>query len=137
MTLPGGPADRLGNRYEKLWTISEIVKMLMGFSDSIRIEDPAVQKAEFVVTKGGLREFHQTKRVNQSGKWSLAALAAKDGINPAALTGSSTEPEKSNYVMVPKTLARVLCSPEIGQRDYDTMDDIIERESVPEDIPLA
>lgn len=78
MTLSGGPADKLGNRYEKLWTISEIVQMLMGFSDSIRIEDPAVQKAEFVVTKGGLREFHQTKRVNQSGKWSLAALAAKD-----------------------------------------------------------
>jgi hypothetical protein len=78
MTLPGGSADKLGNRYEKLWTISEIVTMLMGFSDSIRIEDPAVQKAEFVVTKGGLREFHQAKRANQAGKWSLAALAAKD-----------------------------------------------------------
>src|SRR4029077_9704072 len=78
MTLPGGPADKLGNRYEKLWTISEIVQMMMGFSDSIRIEDPAVQKAEFVVTKGRRREFHQTKRANPSGKWSLAALAAKD-----------------------------------------------------------
>jgi hypothetical protein len=32
MTLPGGPADKLGNRYEKLWTISEIVSMLMGFA---------------------------------------------------------------------------------------------------------
>ena len=67
MTLPGGPADKLGNGYEKLWTISEIVNMLMGFSDSIRLEDPAFQKAEFVVRKGRLREFHQTKRVNQSG----------------------------------------------------------------------
>lgn len=78
MTLPGGPADKLGNRYEKLWTISEVVEMLMGSSDSIRIEDPTVQKAEFVVTTGGLREFHQAKRGNPSGKWSLAALAAKD-----------------------------------------------------------
>lgn len=78
MTLPGGPADKLGNRYEKLWTVAELVNMLMGSSDSIRIEDPAVQKAEFVITKGGRREFHQAKRGNQSGKWSLAALSAKD-----------------------------------------------------------
>ena len=35
MTLPGGPADKLGNRYEKLWTIAELVNMLMGFADSM------------------------------------------------------------------------------------------------------
>jgi hypothetical protein len=77
-TLPGGPADKLGNRYEKLWAIAELLNMLMGLSDAIRIEDPSVQKAEFVVSKKGFREYHQTKRGNQSGKWSLAALAAKD-----------------------------------------------------------
>lgn len=107
MTLPGGPADKLGNRYEKLWTISEIVNMLMGFSDSIRIEDPATQKAEFVVTKGRLREFHQTKRVNQSGKWSLAALAQKDTALIQAI-GSILSGNKDRFVFASGSDAREL-----------------------------
>ena len=79
MTLPGGPADKLGNRYEKWWTVSECVRMLGGGSDAIRIEDPRVKKAEFVVTAGSRREFHQVKRSHPNGKWSLAALAS-DGL---------------------------------------------------------
>ena len=87
MTLPGGPADKLGNRYEKLWTISELLEMLMGSSDAIRIEDPAVDKAEFVVSKGRTQEFHQAKRSNPSGKWSLAGLASKDNALIQAIGG--------------------------------------------------
>ena len=45
MTLPGGPADKLGNRYEKWWTVSEIVRMLQGETETIRIEEPSVEKA--------------------------------------------------------------------------------------------
>ena len=52
MTLPGGPADKLGNRYEKWWTLSEFVRLLHGDTEAIRIEDPGVEKAEFVVTTG-------------------------------------------------------------------------------------
>ncbi len=52
MTLPGGPADKLGNRYEKWWTLSEFVRMLRGDTDAIRIEDPGVDKTEFVVEIG-------------------------------------------------------------------------------------
>ena len=48
MTLPGGPADKLGNRYEKWWTVSEGVRMLHGDAEAIRIEAPGVEKAEFV-----------------------------------------------------------------------------------------
>ena len=78
MTLPGGPADKLGNRYEEWWTVSELVRMLRGDAESIRIEDPWVQKAEFVVTLLSYRELHQAKRDHPSGKWSLAALEASD-----------------------------------------------------------
>lgn len=107
MTLPGGPADKLGNRYEKLWTISELVNMLMGFADSIRIEDPIAQKAEFVVMKGGLREFHQAKRANQSGKWSLAALAAKDTALIQAI-GSILSGSQDRFVFASGSDAREL-----------------------------
>ena len=79
MTLPGGPADKIGNRYEKWWTLSVFVRMLQGHADAIRIEEPGVDKAEFVVTVGSRRELHQAKRSHTSGKWSLAALRA-DGL---------------------------------------------------------
>ena len=79
MTLPGGPADKLGNRYEKWWTLSEFVRMLRGETDAIRIEDPGVEKAEFVVEVGSQRELHQAKRSNPNGKWSLAELQ-RDGL---------------------------------------------------------
>ena len=74
--LPGGPADKFGNRYETWWTVSELVRILHGDADDIRIEVPGVDKAEFVVTKGACREFHQVKRSHPNGKWSLDALRA-------------------------------------------------------------
>ena len=61
MTLPGGPGDKLGNRYEKWWRLSELVRLLQGDTETIRIEDPGVDKAEFVVTTGAGRELHQVK----------------------------------------------------------------------------
>ena len=74
MTLPGGPADKLGNRYEAWWTLSEFVRMLGGKTEAIRIEDPGFEKAEFVVAAGSRREFHQAKRSHLTGKWRLATL---------------------------------------------------------------
>jgi hypothetical protein len=52
--------------------------MLHGEISSIRIEDPGVEKAEFVVQVAGHRELHQSKRSHPSGKWSVASLAATD-----------------------------------------------------------
>jgi hypothetical protein len=78
MPLPGGPTDKLGNRYELWWTVSQLVRILDGRADNVRIEDPGVTKAEFVISCGGHRELHQAKRSHQDGKWSLASLAASD-----------------------------------------------------------
>ncbi len=77
MPLPGGPSDKIGNRYELWWTVSQLVRMLHGEIESIRLEDPGVNKAEFVVL-GRCREFHQAKRSHHSGKWTLATLGGSD-----------------------------------------------------------
>ena len=77
MTLPGGPAAKIGIRYEKWWTVLEFVQMLDGRSDSIRVEDPGFSKAEFVVTIGARREFHQAKSSHLRGKWTLASLSTE------------------------------------------------------------
>src|SRR5438552_8276437 len=78
MPLAGGAADKFGNRYERWWTVSQFVQMLHGKAESIRIEDPGVVKAEFVLTKAGKRELHQAKRSHPDGKWSLSSLSAGD-----------------------------------------------------------
>jgi len=54
-------------------------KLLGGETEAIRIEDPGVDKAEFVVMRGARRELHQVKRSHPSGKWSIAAFQA-DGL---------------------------------------------------------
>ena len=74
MPLPGGPADKFGNRYELWWTVLQLIRIMDGEAESIRIEDPTVDKAEFVLTTGGHQELHQAKRSHRDGKWSLAAL---------------------------------------------------------------
>ena len=82
MTLPGGPAAKFGNRYEKLWTLSELVRMLRGETDSMRLEVPGLDGAEFVVQNGAQKEFHQAKRSHPSGSWSMATLASA-GVLPS------------------------------------------------------
>ncbi len=77
MMLPGGPAAKLGHRYEKWWTLSELVRMLRSETDSMRLEPPGVDGVEFVVRSGNQQEFHQAKRSHPSGKrWSQTTLAS-------------------------------------------------------------
>jgi hypothetical protein len=47
MPLPGGPTDKLGNRYELWWTVQQLIRMLQGKAESIRIEDPGVMCNRF------------------------------------------------------------------------------------------
>ena len=100
-----GPADKLGNRYEKWWMLSEFVRMLQGDSEAIRIEDPSVQKAEFVVTTVSRRELHQVKRSHPTGKWSLAALG-KAGILDAI--GTQLAGNEDRFVFASTSDARAL-----------------------------
>ena len=74
MPLPGGPSEKFGNRYEVWWTVSQLLKIIDGQAESIRIEEPTVDKAEFVITVNDRQELHQAKRSNPAGKWSLTTL---------------------------------------------------------------
>ncbi len=99
MPLPGGPANKFGNRYEQWWTVSQLVRIINEEADNIRIEDPTVDKAEFVITVGGYQELHQVKISHPSGKWNLSAfsdllrtmfdqLSAKDSTQFVFVSGS-------------------------------------------------
>lgn len=79
--LPGGQADKIGNRYEHWWTVLQLVRMISGEALSIRIEHPGIDKSEFVLITPNGTEYHQAKHSNDSGSWSMADLAsAKYGV---------------------------------------------------------
>ena len=98
MPLPGGPADKLGNRYELWWTVSQLVRIMDGEAASIRIEDPNVDKAEFVLTVKDHKELHQAKRSHPEGKWSLSSLG-RDGLLQAMFDQLSRNPS-ARFVFV-------------------------------------
>ena len=113
MPLPGGPADKLGNRYETWWTVSQLVRMLGGGSESIRIEDPGVDKAEFFLSARGVCEWHQAKRSCTAGQWTLATLASAD-IELLQAIGTLLDGNDARFVFVSATDARELA--ELSER---------------------
>ena len=124
MTLPGGPADKLGNRYEKWWTLSEFVRMLRGDTDAIRIEDSGVEKAEFVVEVGSQRELHQAKRSHPNGKWSLAELQ-KDRLLEAI--GAQLADNDDRFVFASGSDAPELSELCDGARDAESVGEFEQR----------
>ena len=120
MPLPGGPADKFGNRYETWWTVSECVRMLRGDTEAIRIEALAVEKAEFVVTTGSRRELHQVKRSHPNGKWSLAALASEGLLRTV---GNALAVTDNRFVFASSSDARELAELCDAARDAESTEE--------------
>lgn len=117
MTLPGEPAAKLGDRYEAWWTLSQVLRMLSGETESIRIEDPGADKTEFVVTAGSHHELHQAKRSHPTGKWSVSALQS-DGVLQAI--GVQLSDNNNKFVFASGSDARELADLSAAARDAQT-----------------
>ena len=76
MPLPGGPAEKFGNRYEGRWTVACLLDVMDEKADSIRLEPPGPEGEgfEFWIAKERVREFHQVKRQHTSARWTLPTL---------------------------------------------------------------
>lgn len=85
MTLPGGAADKIGNRYELRWTVQAFAQLLRGELDLIRLENPGEDCCEFYTASGTTRTYHQVKWQVGAGKWSLALLKKKKGKKQGVL----------------------------------------------------
>jgi hypothetical protein len=79
MPLPGGASDKYGKRYENLWTVLNMLYILKEEADIIWIEPPKEHQDgfEFQIEKKGFTEYHQVKRQNIDGKWSIGQLKGK------------------------------------------------------------
>ena len=106
MPLPGGPANKLGNRYERLWTVDKLLCLLDGESENIRLEEPGVDKAEFVIRKGVNTEFHQVKYSGMSASWTVASLDSKGVLQ--AIHDFLSDSSNASFVFVSSCAANEL-----------------------------
>ncbi len=82
MPLPGGAADKYGNRYEALWTVACLAQVMDERAQAIRLEPPGQEGegAEFWLRTRDALEYHQVKRQHSaSGRWTLEDLA-REGV---------------------------------------------------------
>ena len=91
--------------------------MLGGETEAIRIEEPGVDKAEFIVTTGMRRELHQVRRSHPNGKWSFAALRV-DGLLQAI--GEQLAGNVDRFVFVSGSDARELAELCDAARDAES-----------------
>lgn len=79
MPLPGGATDKFGNRYEGRWTVACMIEVMDENADSIRLEPPGVEGegVEFWLSKGNSRGYHQVKRQQSVGNWTIVNLKKK------------------------------------------------------------
>lgn len=86
MPFPGGDADKIGNRYEALWTVNCLLRILNEDANSILIEQIGEQweGVEFSLRLSESTEHHQVKRQNGSkGHWPLATLSSNKVLGNA------------------------------------------------------
>jgi hypothetical protein len=80
MPRAGGESDKLGNRYEGLWTVHNLLDVLAG--DAVALEPEAYEESkgiEFVKTKrDNSQEFQSVKRQRAGAGWTLSALTGLD-----------------------------------------------------------
>jgi len=78
----GGRADKLGNRYEGLWVVQNLLQVLGGELVSVTVEaigDDEKGVDLWVERVDGIREAEQCKRKNYLvGKWSMADLRRRE-----------------------------------------------------------
>lgn len=79
--IPGGIADKLGNRFEAKWLVCQMISLLKGDIDSVEYEsiDPAFNGFEFRLGTGSTSSWHQTKRSAPGGNWTMGALS-REGV---------------------------------------------------------
>ena len=80
MPLPGGSSDKAGNRYELIWTVRSMIRVMRGEAEWIHLE-PAGSEGEGIEfslkTSSGI-EYHQVKRqLTGRGVWPLRELQVR------------------------------------------------------------
>jgi hypothetical protein len=78
MPRAGGEAEKLGNRYEAIWTVDTLLDLLAGRVVLVIVEsldEDEARGAEFIITlPDGTKEFHSVKRQKSGSEWNGTRL---------------------------------------------------------------
>jgi len=79
--IPGGIADKLGNRYEAKWLVRSLMDVIADKAHWLNFEsvETEYQGFEFAIGRGEITEWHQTKMNSPGGNWTINALK-KEGV---------------------------------------------------------
>ncbi len=119
MPVSGGAADKLGNRYEALWAIDQLLRIVNGAAHWLTLEplDPNEARGiEFVVgCPEGITEYWSVKRqTTKAAGWTLALLASKDDRGRTILSDLLEHVEKDPN-------SRAVFASTLGARDFEEL----------------
>ncbi len=79
--IPGGIADKLGNRYEAKWLVRSLMNVIADKAHWLNFEsvETEYQGFEFAIARGAITGWHQTKVNSPAGNWTVNALK-KEGV---------------------------------------------------------
>lgn len=86
MPRAGGEADKIGNRYEGIWTANQLLLVLSGRAKAITVEKRGFdgEGVEFILEKERSTEVHQVKRqAGTASSWTAAMLESKGVLSNA------------------------------------------------------
>ena len=91
MPLPGGPSDKAGNRYELIWTVRCMIRVMRGEAEWIHLEPPGRRSRagiEFSLKTSSGIEYHQVKRqLTGKGVWPLSELDSRGVLDVSSTRG--------------------------------------------------
>jgi hypothetical protein len=88
MPRPGGESGKLGDQYEGLWTVDQLIELCLGRATQIRVEEVGAEAdgVEFrLLRDDGVNSFHSVKRQRSDGEWSLAKLTTPSATGRSIL----------------------------------------------------
>ena len=83
MPISGGASDKLGNRYEALWVVDQLLQVVEGVATSLTLEpiDPDASRGiEFVVERadGAVQHWSSKRQTAKAAGWTLNMLCKDD-----------------------------------------------------------
>lgn len=118
--LPGGPADKLPNRYEDWWTIYRLGDLLTGRASTLRLEPPGPigQGIEFWIMEQGTRWCEQVKDATSRGSWTIKRLETEHVL--VAVRGHLARGDHVRFVFsTAASMLRNLCERARAANSFD------------------
>ena len=116
-SLPGGPAGKIGDLYERAWTVQTLLDLLAGKAVEVRLEEPGLGGlgVEFCrVSATGRLEYHSVKRQapKSTAHWTVSELTKHSPSTGRSILGDLFghlhDPETTRAVFVSQDAVALL-----------------------------